>query len=102
MRTPEDAEEGQVDTVIRKNGKVLAHVPCARPISFSPDGAILLLDEAAPEDDCRHFLLNIAAGEYSKDDGSRLKWVIGSRYASEAKWSSDSKKLILSDSEEMG
>lgn len=96
------SEEATMKTVITKNGRLLATVEDSRPVSFSPDGRILLLAEAAPDDDCRHFLLNIAAGEYQKDWEKWRKWKIGSRYHSKARWSADSKTVTLMADEDVG
>ena len=99
---PAKAEEGKVDTLIKKDGKLLAKVENAIPVSFSPDGTILLLAEMAADDDCRHFLLNVAAGEYSKKGSQRLNWIIGGRSVTKAEWSADGKKLTLKSSKAMG
>lgn len=88
-------EEGGADTVILRDGKVLASVRDAAPVSFSPDGKILLLREAMADDDCRHFLLNVGAGEFRKDPEKRMRWMIGGRYVTSAKWSDDSTKVTL-------
>jgi Tol biopolymer transport system component len=98
----ENGEEAGKDTVITKEGKVLASVRDAAPVSFSPDGRLLLLCEAMADDDCRHFLLNVAAGEFRKDPRERLKWIIGGRYVTDAEWSEDGSKLTLTTADAFG
>ncbi len=98
----ENGDEGGRDTVITREGKVLASVRDAAPVSFSPNGEVLLVREAMPDDDCRHFLLNLKAKEFRKDPETRLEWVIGGRYVTKAEWSEDGKFLTLTASEESG
>lgn len=90
-----NGEEAGFDTVIVKNGKVLASVRDAKPVSFGPDGTVLLLREAMADDDCRHFLLNLAAGEIRKDPEKRMRWMIGGRYVTSATWSDDGTRVTL-------
>jgi hypothetical protein len=92
---PDKSEEALMSTVITKNGKLVATIEAARPVSFSPDGGILLLADAMADDDCRHFLLNIAAGEYQKELKKWREWKIGSRWHSQATWSADGKTITL-------
>lgn len=96
---PSQPEEGAVDTVIKKDGKEVARIPNARPVSFSPDGGILLLAEAAPDDDCRHFLLNVADGEKPKPFGKRHR--IGGRYVEKAEWSKDGKTITFTNNKDL-
>ena len=63
---------------------------------------LTLLREAMADDDCRHFLLHIAAGEYRKDPLTRMEWVIGGRYVTSAEWSADSRFVTLMTAEEFG
>lgn len=93
---PDKSEEALMTTSITKNGKLVATIDAARPVSFSPDGGILLLADAMADDDCRHFLLNVAAGEYKKDQAKWREWKIGSRWHSKATWSADGKMITLS------
>lgn len=93
---PDKTEEALMSTVITKDGKLVATIEAARPVSFSPNGGILLLADAMADDDCRHFLLNIAAGEYKKDEARWREWKIGSRWHSIATWSADGKTVTLS------
>jgi hypothetical protein len=86
--------EGEGKTLIWKGKLVVAEVPDSKPISFSPKQDILLLAEHAPDDDLRHFLLNLGEGEFKKK-GERLDYVFGGRYVKGAKWSADGKTLTL-------
>jgi hypothetical protein len=88
-----DGEEGSWDTVIQKDGKELQRIANARPVSFSPAGDVLLLKEAAADDDCRHFLIKPAAGQEIPAFGKRQR--IGGRYVTGHKWSEDGKSLTL-------
>lgn len=92
-------EEGAYDTVIKKDGKEIARVSDARPVSFSPDGTILLLCEAAADDDCRHFLLNVAAGEKPKQCNELKR--IGGRYVVDAVWSKDGKTITFTNDKDL-
>lgn len=96
---PAEPEEGARDTVIKKEGKEIARIPNAKPISFSPDGGILLMRDAAPDDDCRHFLFNVAAGEKSKPFGKRKR--IGGRYVEKAEWSKDGKTITFTNNKKL-
>jgi|GEM_PF-1359876 len=98
----DNGEEAGRDTVITKDGKVLASVRDAAPVSFSPDGRILLLCEAMADDDCRHFFLHVAAGEFRKDPQERLKWIVGGRYVTDAEWSEDGRSVTLTTAEAFG
>lgn len=96
---PAEREEGARDTVIKKEGKEIARIPNAVPISFSPDGGILLMHDAAPDDDCRYFLFNVAAGEKSKPFGKRQR--IGGRYVKKAEWTKDGKTITFTNKKEL-
>jgi hypothetical protein len=86
-------QEGVWDTVIRKNGKVLLHIPNARPVSFNPAGDVLLLVDAAADDDSRHFLIKPAANLQVPPFGKRLS--VGGRFVNQHQWSDDGKSLTL-------
>lgn len=88
-------EEGTASTEIWEGKKKIATIPYASAISFSPDGRVLLLHEAEASDDTRHFLLNIAGGEYIKNQKDRLKWIVGNRYVVKTGWTKDSKYVVL-------
>lgn len=90
---PAEPEEGASDTIIRKDGKEVLRVPHAKPISFSPDGRILLLAQAAADDDCQQFLLDVTVG---KLPGKILK--VGGRYVVKSEWSKDGKTLTFTSS----
>lgn len=88
-----NGEEGGADTRITKDGKPLAIVSGAKPVSFSPDGRILLLREAGADDDLKHFFLNLAAGEHEKT-AEQLKngqHRVGGRAVVKSEWSPDGK-----------
>lgn len=90
-----NGEEGGRDIVISRDGKALASVRDAAPVSFAPDGTILLLREAKADDDCCHFLLNLGAGELRKDPEKRRQWAIGGRHVISAEWSADGRTVNL-------
>ena len=90
---PADQEEGEWDTIIRKNGEVLTHIRHARPVSFNPTGDVLLLIDAAADDNCRHFLIRPAAGLDVPPFGKRV--AIGGRFVSSHQWSEDGKSSTL-------
>ncbi len=94
-------EEGAGKTIIKKGDNTLGELPYSLPVSFSPTEDILLVAEYAPDDDCQHYLLNIGAGELSKDESKRLDYVFGGRYANKASWSSDGKTITLYYSPEL-
>lgn len=97
-----NGEEGGRDTVISRDGKVLASVRDAAPVSFGPDGTILLLREAMADDDSRHFLLNLGAGEFRKDPEKRREWVIGGRHVTRAEWSAEGRTVTLTTPDAFG
>lgn len=90
---PLEPEEAAMDTIIRKDGKEIARITNALPIAFSPDGRLLLLHDAAADDDCRHFVHDVAGGEDPKPFGMRRR--IGGRWVSRAEWSGDGKYIIF-------
>ena len=86
--------EGRV--FIEKDGRVIATIPGVRAVSFSPKQDVLLVREEVADDDLRHYLLNIGAGQYSRPE-PRLDYVFGSRFVTRAEWSEDGKWLVLFD-----
>lgn len=97
---PTQGAEGEGKTIIKKGNRVVAELPLVFPVSFSPTADILLVREWAPDDDCRHYLLNIGAGEFFKK-GNRLDYVFGKRYVERANWSSDGKTITFHNSPEL-
>ena len=73
---PTQGAEGEGKTIIKKGDRVVAELPLVFPVSFSPTADILLVMEWAPDDDCRHYLLNIGTGDFFKN-GNRLDYVFG-------------------------
>jgi len=92
--------EGEGKTEIWKDGKKVAEIASAGPVSFSPVADILLLREYGADDDLKQYLLNIGKGEYAMQ-GSRLKYVFGSRYMTSSAWSADGTKLTLTNATDM-
>jgi len=90
---PGGAAEGEWQTIVRMNGKVLLSIPNARPVSFRPQGDVLLLREAAADDDCRHFLVKPSAGAKVPGFGARTR--VGGRMVAGHKWSEDGRTLTL-------
>ena len=90
---PKDQEGGAWDTIIRKNGQVLMTIPNARPVSFNPAGDVLLLIDAAADDNCRHFLIRPAAKLDVPPFGKRTS--VGGRFVKSHQWSEDGKSLTL-------
>lgn len=88
-----DGEEGSWDTLVQKDGKKVALIANARPVSFNPAGDVLLLVEAAADDDCRHFLVKPTADKAIPPFGKRNR--IGGRYVTGHKWSDDGQSLVL-------
>jgi hypothetical protein len=88
-----DGAEGASDTLIRKDGKQVLRIPNARPVSFNPAGDVLLLIEAAADDDCRHFLIKPVAGAEIPPFGGRRR--IGGRFVTGHKWSEDGRSVTL-------
>jgi len=88
-----DEEEGAWDTVIHENGKPILRITNARPVSFSPAGDVLLLREAAADDDARHFLIKPSADTNIPPFGERKR--IGGRFTVSHEWSEDGKSLTL-------
>ncbi|MGL5020247.1 MAG: hypothetical protein ACRDBP_19075 [Luteolibacter sp.] len=86
-------EEGTWDTLIRKDGKAVVKIENARPVSFSPTGDVLLLVDAAADDDCRHFLVKPMADVKVPPFGNRAS--IGGRFTAGHKWSDDGKSVTL-------
>jgi hypothetical protein len=86
-------EEGAWDTLIRMDGKELIRIKNARPVSFSPAGDVLLLIDAAPDDNCRHFLVKPAAGVNVPPFGNRVS--IGGRFTAGHQWSADGRSVTL-------
>jgi hypothetical protein len=86
-------EEGTWDTLIRKDGKEVIRIENARPVSFSPAGDVLLLIDAAADDNCRHFLVKPAAGVKVPPFGQRVS--IGGRFTTGHQWSADGQSLTL-------
>lgn len=92
--------EGVWDTVIRKDGKLVVRIPNARPVSFRPAGDVLLLKDAAADDDIRHFLVRPSADTKVPGFGKRKS--IGGRMVSGHKWSDDGRSLTLMPAGEAG
>lgn len=92
--TDEGDFEGQ--TFIEKEGRVVATLKGVRPISFSPTQDVLLLREDVADDDLRHYLLDIGAGQYALTI-ERNEAVFGSRYVARTEWSEDGRHLVLFD-----
>jgi hypothetical protein len=90
---PKEQEEGAWDTIIRKNGQVLMTIPNARPVSFNPTGDVLLLIDAAADDNCRHFLIRPAAKLEVPPFGKRVS--VGGRFVTSHQWSDDGKSVTL-------
>jgi len=86
-------EEGAWDTLIWKDGRELARIANARPVSFNPDGSALLLAEAAPDDGCEHFLVRPEAAQNVPPFGERKR--VGGRFVSSHQWSDDGKEVVL-------
>ncbi len=86
-------EEGTWDTLIRKNGKAVVKIENARPVSFRPAGDVLLLVDAAADDNCRHFLVKPKADLKVPPFGNRAS--IGGRFTTGHKWSDDGKSVTL-------
>lgn len=86
-------EEGAWDTLILKDGRELARIPNARPLSFSPDGGALLLAEAAADDSIENFLVRPEAAGKVPPFGQRKR--IGGRFVSSHQWSEDGKSVTL-------
>jgi len=95
-----DDGEGAWDTLIRKDGKPVLRIPNARPVSFSPAGDVLLLVEAAADDDCRHFLIKPAADAEVPPFGGRKR--IGGRHVSGHQWSEDGRSVTLGSDPDLG
>lgn len=93
-------EEGAWDTLIRINGKQLIRIENARPVSFSPAGDVLLLRDAAADDDCRHFLVKPTADAKIPPFGKRL--AIGGRFVTAHQWSEDGQSLTLVPDPKLG
>ena len=92
LQTGDVEPEGLI--LIEKEGRVIATIKGARPVSFSPVNDILLVVEDVADDDLRHYFLNIGAGQYSRND-EREERVFGPRFVSKATWSDDGKYLVL-------
>lgn len=90
---PAGDEEGVWDTVIRKDGKVVQRISNARPVSFRPAGDMLLLRDAAADDDIRHFIVKPSADAMVPGFGKRKS--IGGRMVTGHKWSDDGRSLTL-------
>jgi hypothetical protein len=86
-------EEGTWDTLIRKDGKEVLRIGNARPVSFSPAGDVLLLIDAAADDDCRYFIVKPVAGVKVPPFGQRVS--IGGRFTNGHKWSEDGLSVTL-------
>jgi hypothetical protein len=97
---PADAGEGAWDTLIRMNGKQVIRIENARPVSFSPAGDVLLLRDAAADDDCRHFLVKPAADAKIPPFGKRRS--IGGRWVTGHQWSEDGQSITLVPDPKLG
>lgn len=86
-------EEGAWDTLIRRNGKEVLRIENARPVSFNPADDVLLLVDAAPDDNCRHFLVRPVAEVKVPPFGQRVS--IGGRFTAGHKWSDDGLAITL-------
>jgi hypothetical protein len=87
------AEEGSWDTFVLKNGKKMVRIENARPVSFSPAGDVLLLIDAAADDNCRHFLVKPTEGLKIPPFGQRVS--IGGRFVTGHQWSADGQTITL-------
>lgn len=88
-----DGAEGSWDTLVRKDSKEVLRIPRARPVSFSPVGEVLLLVEAAADDDLRHILVRPSADLKVPPFGERKR--IGGRGVSGHQWADDGLSLTL-------
>lgn len=95
-----DGGEGEWDTLIQKDGKPLLRIPNARPVSFNPAGDVLLLVEAAADDDCRHFLIKPGAEAKVPPFGQRKR--IGGRFVTKHEWSEDGQSITLISDPKLG
>jgi hypothetical protein len=86
--------EGEGRVLIEKQGAVIATLTGVRPVSFSPTADILLVREDFGDDDLRHYLLDVGAGQYQRTE-ARNEYIFGSRYVSKATWSKDGKTIVL-------
>lgn len=80
--------------IILKDEKVLNVITDASPVSFNPDGDILLMKEIGGDDDLQHYILNLGGGEYKKEQ-ARKDYVFGGRWATNARWNEDGTKVLL-------
>lgn len=86
-------EEGAWDTVVRKNRETLVRIENARPVSFSPAGDVLLMMDAAADDELRHFLIKPSANLKIPAFGKRKS--IGGRFVTKHEWSKDGSLITL-------
>ena len=93
-----DSEEGEFEgrIMIEKEGRVIATIIGARPVSFSPKANILLVVEDVADDNLKHYLLDIGKGQFTRK-AKREDYTFGTRYSSKAVWSDDGKSLVLFD-----
>jgi len=94
FNTGEGNFEGRV--MIEKEGRVIATINGARPVSFSTKADILLVVEDVADDDLKHYLLDIGKGQFTRK-AKREDYTFGSRFSSKAVWSDDGKFLVLFD-----
>jgi len=99
-RPSPSGEEGAWDTLIRKDGAEIGLIPNARPVSFHPDGSVLLLFEAAADDSLEHFLIRPEAAAKVPPFGERKR--VGGRFITGHEWAEDGKNLTLIPMEGMG
>lgn len=85
--TAADAE-GAGATLLCGEGIENVVVRGALPIAWDPAGGRLLMREAAADDDLRHFVLDVGAGEFEKR-GSRMDWILGERADRFTAWRGD-------------
>ena len=95
--TNEDQDlEGRL--FIERDGVVVAVVNGVRPVLFSPTEDVLLVREDIADDDLKHFLLDIGAGQFSRTE-ERASYVFGSRFVDRVEWSDDGKHIVTFDYE---
>jgi hypothetical protein len=80
--------EGVSVTLLCGDGSRTVLVRGATPVAWDPAGSRLLLREAVADDDLRHFVLDVARGEFEKR-GDRMQWILGERGDRFSGWRGD-------------
>lgn len=82
--------EGGQAIVFCGEAGMMGSLAYAAAVAWEPRGRRLLVRDAGPDDDLRHFVLDVGAGEIQVPPEDRLRRIAGERYDQFRGWEGDS------------